>query len=110
AGRNRLIARDPEHGVHGRRAEEGGSPREQLVKYRAQRINIGKWADSVNLASGLLRRHVTGRAKKRAAFRLTGAPSRRLAKPKSEILGILSRVIKMLAGFKSRCTMPRSCA
>ena len=71
------------------------------------------------LGADLLRRHVCGRADDDTGRRIargvtadvpTSAGAAGFAIPKSRIFTRPSRVMKMFSGFRSRWTIPRSCA
>ena len=99
---------------------EGPPAGQHLVEHAPKEKMSERW--SSGLAADLLGRHVADRADhgaRRACPRLVCAASpvapdpsgpMRLARPKSRILTRPSLVTKMFSGFRSRWTMPLSCA
>ena len=97
-------------GLTGKREAAG----QHLVEHAAERPDVGALVDA--LTARLLRAHVGGGAEDRAVARLgqvRDARRRRVAafaRPKSSTFTTPSGVILMFAGFRSRWTMPFSCA
>ena len=93
------------HQFHQRRGFEGALAGEDLVEHQAQRVDVAAHRDFG--AGQLLRRHVGGRAAAHVALQLLGEAG------ESEIHddrpGRAPSIIT-LAGFRSRCRTPFSCA
>ena len=101
-------------------AEERGLARQHLVEHAAERPDVGAPVDG--FAARLLGAHVRRRAEHHAGLGHRGRRQRgrlrpvvargssALAMPKSSTFTVPSGVSLMFAGFRSRCTMPRSCA
>ena len=105
-------------------AWEGPPSGQHLVEHGAERPDVAAPIDGI--APRLFRRHVGRRAENYAAHRLGRGGNRRrvagnarpapsasgttFARPKSSTLTVPSGRILMLAGFRSRWTMPASCA
>ena len=102
---------------------EGAPARQHLVQHRAKRPDVGAPIDGPAL--GLLGRHVRGGAENHAHLRAVRGERRRvrlirvrardadtsaLARPKSSTFTVPSALTLMLAGLRSRWTMPCSCA
>ena len=88
----------------------GGLPGQERIQDRAQAVDVGRRRDPLS-AAGLLGRHVGRCAEDRARLGQPESPSTRLARPKSVTCGSSCRrgpaPSKDVAGFKSRCRMPR---
>src|SRR6266852_8939969 len=99
------------HGIGG----EGERPREHVEEHQAQRVDVCPAIQLV--ARELLRAHELGVPTTRpvlVTFWPPPSPPTALARPKSTTFTASApsrlRVSMMLSGFRSRCTMPRSCA
>jgi hypothetical protein len=93
-------------------AAERGTTGETFVEDRPQRVDIRRRADRASLLADLLGGDVAWRADDRRRGEQRRAGIERLAKPKSAILAMSDPLLanKIFAGFKSRCTTPRSWA
>ena len=117
----RFASQNGDDGVRDCVARERDVPGEHLVEHAPECPDVGPLVDG--LAARLLRTHVGGGAEDRPALcraghrrRYASRSDRRasspaaLARPKSRTFTAPSGVISILAGFRSRWTMPFSCA
>ena len=80
--------------------------RDQVVENSTQGVDVDGRAGLFDVARGLFRGHVAGRAEDLPRHVICSARSVRLARPKSVICGGPLRGSRMLPGFRSRCTTP----
>jgi hypothetical protein len=119
----RLRAQDGRHHVGRRLAGERPAAGQHLVEHHAEREDVGPVIRGH--AAHLLGRHVAERAEHHPGQRLrrrarpweaptsaerTGSACVSFARPKSRIFTRPSAATKTLSGFRSRCTIPLSCA
>ena len=117
----RLLLQDRHHGLDVAVPPEGALARQHLVEDQRRSEKMSeRWSSAA--PADLLGRHVADRAEDlpRARLPASGGCRRSLsgrverptdfARPKSRILTRPSRVTKTFWGFRSRWTMPRSCA
>ena len=115
-----VLLEDRRHQLGRGLARKRPPPREHLVEHRAEGEDVGPMVGG--LSPDLLGRHVADGAEHDARpgrggdGRALGARSagssvgRSLARPKSRILTRPSLVTNRFSGFRSRCTIPFSCA
>ena len=114
----RLVLEHRRQRVWHRRAGKRDAARHHLVQHAAKRPEVGSLVD--HRASHLFRAHVRCRAEQRAVARAANRHGRRLSQIGCGIVGVELRqaevedfddppdVILMLAGFRSRWTIPFS--
>ena len=120
ASGRRLLAQDRGHRVGRRVAVERAPARQHLVEDRAEAEDVGARVHRLRRAPARAtcsrrcrapcRRSVRRSTRRRVARRRRSSARVSFARPKSRIFTRPSCVTKMFSGFRSRWTMPLSCA